>query len=308
MECNDLTLDSFIGQEALKKKISIAIKSANKRNKNIPHILLMSDKRGGMGKTKIASLIAKARGKKLKDFVASAVKSPSDILSILLKAEENDVFFLDEIHALSQRVQECLYTALENFRITINVNNEVISYDVKPFTLIGATTEPGKLTQPIKARFPIRHKLKDYTNDEIQKIIDLYAKKEKITISNDCYPLLIRLSRGIPRAAKNWVVMLRDWCVVNGGSNISLENIKEIAKLNQYHETGLSFQDLDYLKIIYKNFGLGAVGLSSVCAITSEDKEHIESEIEPWLVSNGFLLKTKRGRQLTQAAVKLILS
>lgn len=301
MSIRPTTLEEFIGQEGFKKKIKVSIDAARERGDPLPHVLLSGGKSGGVGKTTLAEIVANEYGVEIKTYNGASIQSSADLAEIFTKVDKGDIVHIDEIHALdSKRTQETLYTVLEDFNLTIKKKN-VISIPVEPFCLIGSTTEAGKLTQPFKSRFPIKWEMVDYTNEQLDQMVKLYANKFEIQIPQKHIRREISLvSKRIPRAIKNHVSLLRDWCQTSGSDTVTDRVFQDFKEAEGFDEACLGKTERSYLSCLHNNFGLNPAGINNIASVLGQDKDTLEKEVEPWLIANGLLEKTKSGRQLTQ--------
>lgn len=301
------SFSTLIGQDLLKEKLYIAIEASIDRNDPLPHICLHHNN-AGMGKTTIARIIANERKCNITSLMAPSIKSVADIINVLTKTKENDIVHLDEIHGLNIRLEETLYSAMEDFNISIKTGtSQIITIPIQPFCLIGTTTHLGNLSEPLRSRFGILHHLSDYNNEEIEILIIESAKKLNISFKNNNIPkILSNVSRGIPRIGNRILHRARDFAEVNNNSIIDEDVIDETLRLEEIQSDGLSKQDVKYLVSLYNDFGFGPVGINTIAMAINEDKSTIERHIEPFLIRKGYIYKTKNGRILTADGIKYL--
>lgn len=293
------SFDEYIGQNELIKKVKIAIQAANERDEPLAHILLFSGP--GLGKSTMGQLIAKECGSSFKCITATSLRSMSDLLEILCKLEHKDIFFLDEIHALHQKMEESIYSAIEDFHIDIKLNNsEIVRIDLEPFCLIGATTQPGKVSAPLRDRFGITYSMCYYSIDELCQILENNVKKlqlnivEKETIRN-----IASRSRGVPRIANRLLHRVRDYAQVKNNKQVTNHIVNKALELEGIDQLGFTKSDISYLTTLYKVYGTGPCGLGPIAASSGQDEQTIREFIEPYLVRMKYVARKPRGRVLT---------
>jgi Holliday junction DNA helicase RuvB len=301
-------LDEYIGQESIKEQISLFIQAAKGRNEPLDHTLIYGPP--GLGKTTLAGVIAKHMDSNLKITSGPTLERSGDLAAILTKLEPFDTLFIDEIHRLSPVVEEILYPALEDFKLDIMVGEGVAAHsvqlDLPPFTLIGATTRVGMLTSPLRDRFGIINRLEFYTPQQLSQIILRSATILKLNITKDGASQIAKRSRGTPRIANRMLRRVRDFADVKNNGLIDAKIAKLALKTLKVDDFGLSENDLNYLKLIKDKFGGGPVGLDTIAVALDEDKATIEDMIEPFLLQQGFINRTPKGRQLTNFAVEYL--
>lgn len=293
-----LTLNDYIGQEKIKKNLSIYIKAARQRNESLDHLLFYGPP--GLGKTTIAGIIANEMGVNIKVTSGPAIEKPGELAAILSGLSEGDVLFIDEIHRLNRQVEEILYPAMEDFEIDIIVgkegNTKSIRLDLPKFTLIGATTRAGLLSAPLRDRFGVVNHMEFYTDDELAKIIRRSASVLNMKIDEDGAYELARRSRGTPRLANRLLKRARDFAQVKYDGNITKDVIDETLESLDINKDGLDRNDRMILTTIIEKFNGGPVGVETLAATIGEDAATIEDVYEPYLIQNGFINRTQRGR------------
>jgi Holliday junction DNA helicase RuvB len=300
--------DDYIGQQSLKDKLKIAIKAAKARNEPLCSCLIHGP--SGRGKSTIANIIASEYGSDCKTVMAPAIKTTADLLDILTKNKPNSFLFIDEIHALPLKLEESIYSAIEDFKVSIRVaNKEIVHIKIKPFCLLAATTELGRISEPLRNRFGIIHPLEDYTNDEMSLIIEASIAKLKLKIDNkSIYYEIAKRSRGTPRLANRLIYRLRDYAQILNNNIINQNVLETVMSLEGIDSNGLTNADIKYLKSLYKNFNAGPAGLVSIASSINEDQAIVENTIEPLLLKNGLIIKTKSGRMLTKEGLEYVLN
>jgi Holliday junction DNA helicase RuvB len=310
-ELNILRPSSFkdyIGQEKLQKILKISIEAAKERKDlaSLGHILLYGPP--GLGKTSCAYILAKELGVNIHVFSAPALERPKDILGILMSVQEGDIVFIDEIHRLNKITEELLYPALEDFEIDLNSGkNEsarVMRLAINKFILVGATTKLGFLSAPLRDRFMHIQRMEFYQEHELKQILEKNSKKLNIEFDTKALSTVANCSRGTPRIANRLLRLIRDYAQYKKSQQINNELVLEALQLYQIDLSGLDNMDQKILKAIIDNYKGGPVGLESIALLLGEDKNTIEDYNEPFLLQNGFLIRTPRGRQVTQKALE----
>ncbi len=294
------TFAEYLGQTAVKNKIKLYVEAAKKRGDVLDHVLLYGSP--GLGKTTFAKIIANELGCGFKMTSAPALEKTGDLVAILSSLQEKEVLFIDEIHRLNKQIEETLYSAMESFFVDIIVGQgagaRVMQLPINKFTLIGATTRTGALSGPLQTRFGIVERLEFYEPDELGLIIEQNAKKINLEINVDAALEIGKRSRGTPRIAKRILRRIRDFAEMNGQGVVSLEVAKKGLDFLNINALGLDVLDQKLLKVLEETFHGGPVGLETLAAATGEDKQTIEEYCEPYLIRQGFLQKTPRGRKL----------
>lgn len=294
-------LDQYIGQEKVKNTLKIYIEAARKRREPLDHVLFYGPP--GLGKTTLAGIIANEMGVNMKITSGPAIEKPGDVAAILNSLQEGDVLFIDEIHRLARAVEEVLYPAMEDFAIDIMIGKgpsaRSVRLDLPRFTLVGATTRAGMLTAPLRDRFGVISRLDFYTPSELKSIILRSAKVLNVKIDEDGAMELARRSRGTPRIANRFLKRVRDYAQVRYNGVINQKIASEALTLLEVDELGLDRTDRMLLDAMIEKFGGGPVGLDTIAAAIGEDPVTIEDVYEPYLIKNGFINRTPKGRVVT---------
>ena len=294
-------LDQYIGQEKVKNTLKIYIEAARKRREPLDHVLFYGPP--GLGKTTLAGIIANEMGVNMKITSGPAIEKPGDVAAILNSLQEGDVLFIDEIHRLARAVEEVLYPAMEDFAIDIMIGKgpsaRSVRLDLPRFTLVGATTRAGMLTAPLRDRFGVISRLDFYTPSELKSIILRSAKVLNVKIDEDGAMELARRSRGTPRIANRFLKRVRDYAQVRYNGVINQKIASEALTLLEVDELGLDRTDRMLLDAMIEKFGGGPVGLDTIAAAIGEDPVTIEDVYERYLIKNGFINRTPKGRVVT---------
>lgn len=299
-----LYLKDFIGQSGIKENLKVFIQSAKIRKDTLDHTLFYGPP--GLGKTTLSQIIAHEMGVGFKGTSGPIISKAGDLAAILTNLQPNDVLFIDEIHRLHSTVEEILYSAMEDFKLDIIIGEgpaaRTIKIDLPRFTLIGATTRLGLLSNPLRDRFGIPLKLSFYSHQELQEIVDRDASILKMPILSEASFEIAKRSRGTPRIAIRLLKRVRDFAIVAKKENIDLEIVKMALERLNVDNIGLDSSDIKYLRFIIDNYNGGPVGIDTISAGLSEERDSIEDTIEPFLIQQGFINKTPRGRVITQKA------
>lgn len=301
-----LSFTDFTGQEKVVENLKIFVAAARKRDESLDHVLLHGPP--GLGKTTLSHIIAHELGTQIKVTSGPVLEKPGDLAGLLTNLDNKDILFIDEIHRLNPIIEEYLYSAMEDFRIDIVLdsgpNARTIQIALNPFTLIGATTRSGLLTAPLRARFGINARLEYYDAPLLSTIVKRTAALLNTPIDADAAFEIARRSRGTPRIANNLLRRTRDFAQIKGGGNITLPIAKMALSALHVDQDGLDEMDNRILNTIVKKFGGGPVGISTIATACAEESETIEEVYEPFLIKEGYIKRTTRGRQATPAAYR----
>ena len=301
-----LSFDDFAGQDQILENLKVFVQAANQRNEALDHTLFHGPP--GLGKTTLANILANELQVGIKITSGPVLDKPGDLAGLLTNLEERDVLFIDEIHRLSPIVEEYLYSAMEDFKIDIMIesgpNARTVQINLNPFTLIGATTRSGLLTAPMRARFGISSRLQYYTTELLTTIVERSASILKMPISMEAAIEIAGRSRGTPRIANALLRRVRDFAQIKGNGTIDIEIARYALKALNVDAHGLDEMDNKILTTIIDKFKGGPVGLSTLATAVSESSETIEEVYEPFLIQEGFIMRTPRGREVTEKAYK----
>ena len=297
-----ISFEEYIGQDSIKRSLRIILDSAKKRNDTVDHLLFYGQ--AGLGKTTLAHIVAKEMNGNLKITSGPAIEKTGDLAAILTNLEPGDVLFIDEIHRLNKMIEEVLYPAMETRTLNIVIGKgpsaRTLSLDLPPFTLVAATTRVNLISNPLRSRFGASFRLDYYSNENISEIIRRSAKIMGVKISPAAVDMLSRASRFTPRVANRLLRRARDIQEVRDLTEINAESLEELFKILDIDEMGLEYQDRRLLKIIYKDFKGGPVGINALSSALGEEKGVIEDVYEPYLVKMGLVRRTAGGRVITE--------
>nr|WP_315002428.1 Holliday junction branch migration DNA helicase RuvB [uncultured Campylobacter sp.] len=297
------SFEDYVGQEKIKSNLAIAIAAAKKRADVLDHVLFYGPP--GLGKTTLAHIIAAQMGAAIKVTAAPMIEKAGDLAAILTNLQSGDVLFIDEIHRLSPAIEEVLYSAMEDFRLDIIIGSgpaaQTIKIDIPHFTLIGATTRAGMISAPLRDRFGMQFRLQFYTHAELARIVQIASVKLGKESAADASAEIARRSRGTPRIALRLLRRIRDFAEVRDEGAISHDRAREGLEALGVDEQGFDEMDIKYLEILF-DAKRRALGLSTIAAALSEDEGTIEDVIEPYLLANGYIEKTAKGRIATDKA------
>ena len=299
-------IEDFSGQPKLVENLRIFIKAANMRGEPLDHILFHGPP--GLGKTTLSRIVANELGVSIKETSGPVIEKPADLAGLLTSLETRDVLFIDEIHRLSTVVEEYLYSAMEDFRIDIMIDSgpsaRSIQLNLNPFTLVGATTRSGLLTAPLLSRFGIKSRLEYYSAEVLQRIILRAAGVLKVRVTSDAAHEIARRSRGTPRIANGLLRRMRDFAQVLGTGVVDMAIAQHGLKALNVDESGLDDMDNKILLTIIDKFKGGPAGINNIATAVSEDAGTIEEVYEPFLIQEGYIMRTPRGREATEKAYK----
>ena len=297
-------IGDFVGQNSVKEQMQIFVEAARKRHEPLDHTLIFGPP--GLGKTTLAHIVANEMEVGLKTTSGPVIEKAGELVALLSNLEENDVLFIDEIHRLSASVEEILYPAMEDYRIDIVIGEgpaaRSIPYTLKPFTLIGATTRAGLLTSPLRDRFGIVHRLEFYAVEELTEIVTRSGQRLDVKVDAEGALEIARRARGTPRVANRLLRRVRDYAEVRADGIVSAETADAALELLNVDEEGIDAMDRKLLLTILEKFSGGPVGLDSLAAAIGEERDTIEDVVEPYLIQQGYMMRTPRGRVVTERA------
>ncbi len=298
-------LEEYIGQPVVREQMSVFIDAARMRNEPLDHTLIFGPP--GLGKTTLANIIAKEMGGNLRSTSGPVLEKAGDLAAMLTNLEAGDVLFIDEIHRLSPVIEEILYPAMEDFQLDIMIGEgpaaRSIKLELPPFTLVAATTRAGLLTSPLRDRFGIVQRLEFYNITDLTSIVNRSARVMEVKITNDGAREVARRSRGTPRIANRLLRRVRDYAEVRADGNVTDAVAAEALDMLAVDRRGLDHLDRRYLEMLHERFDGGPAGVQSIAAAMAEDRGTLEDVIEPYLIQQGYVLRTAKGRVLTQQAI-----
>ncbi len=302
------SLDEYVGQSEIKENLRVFIKACMMRDEVLDHVLLYGPP--GLGKTTLAHIIANELGVNIKTASGPSIEKSGDLAAILSTLEPGDVLFIDEIHRMPRYIEEILYPAMEDFELDIVVgqdgNTRNIKIDLPPFTLVGATTRAGDISSPLRDRFGIVSKLNYYTDEELKKIVLRTSRVLNMPITDDAAMELAKRSRKTPRIANRLFKRVRDFALVSGSKEITMELTTDSLRRLKVDNDGLDSIDIEYLDALIMKFNGGPVGASTIATSIGEEVTTIEDVVEPFLLQEGFIKRTPRGRVATEKSYKHI--
>lgn len=298
-----VSFDDYQGQEKAKKALKIYIKSAKMREDTLDHTIIYGG--SGLGKTTLANIIANEMGGRFRVYAAPSIKKVSDVIDILLSIEKGDILFLDECHRLNAKCEEQLFVAMEQFTVEAIIDDMPQKIELPHFTLIGATTSHGMLSEPFRNRFGISVELQPYSDNHMTNLVIKSFEAMKMKIDNEAAKMIAVRGRGVPRIINGFVRRVRDFAIALGSETVNKEVVETTFEILDIDKNGLTAQDRRYINTL-KSFGQHkAVGIDLICAAMNDDKATVENAVESYLIQKGFVIRTSRGRKLTQKGIEL---
>ncbi len=298
--------NEYVGQKKIVSNIDIMVKSALLRQDAMDHVLLSGPP--GLGKTSLAMILAKSLGSELHVISGPAIDKKGDLAAILTNLAPRDVLFIDEIHRMHISIEEILYSAMEDFRLDIVIGQgpsaRTMQISIPPFTLVGATTRSGLISNPLRDRFMAHFHFDFYSSDELSMIVDNNAEKLGIKLESGASYLIASCARGTPRIAIRILRRVRDYCFVRGGSAVNTDDVKKALEMMDIDDQGLGRMDRKILEVIADYYSGGPVGIDALCATIGEERGTIEDVFEPYLLKEGYLIRTSRGRMIADKGIK----
>ena len=299
------SFEEFVGQESVKKILKVAVESAKKRGEPLDHVLFYGPP--GTGKTTLSTIIARELGRDIKVVSAPTIERKGELVGLLTSLNEGDVLFIDEIHRLSRALEETIYSAMEDFKVDIVMGGKrAVSIQLPPFTLIGATTRLNLISPPLRSRFGLVCRLELYSPEELKEVARRGAKELSLNLTEEALATLGSCCRGTPRVLNQVLKRVRDYATVNGWKEVGRRELLVVLSDLGIDELGLDKLDRKILRTIVEVFKGGPVGLTTLATVLKEEPDTIESVHEPYLIELGFLVKTPRGRKVTEKALSAL--
>lgn len=298
------TLSDYQGQDKIKKAMTFYIKAAKMRGDCLDHTIVYGP--SGLGKTTLANIIANEMEQQIYAVGAPTIKTVDDLRAVLLNLEKGQILFIDEIHRLSKKLEEVLYFAMEDYVLDITVNEVRERIELEPFTLIGATTSRGALSEPLRNRFQISLELLPYEKNHLAGIVEKTFEKMDMVIDYDCALCIAERGRGVPRIVNSFVRRVADFAMVMNNGEVNMEVVEETFDFLGVDKYGFTEQDRRYLNILVNKFNNKAVGIDTLRGALNDDKRTIENTVEPYLIQKGYIRKTPKGRVITEEGFSIV--